>query len=120
MAKNPIADWASYVSDVATALARISSLEENQRNMSETIREMGHRVRDLESDMKSLSSEVKFEALKETQVIVNGVQGSLNQRIENLRADLTRLEEAALRFDSALSLDGKLANEERPKAIPKG
>jgi len=62
----------------------LKSLQAVQKEMANTIRELGDRVRDLQTEMKVLKAEVKFESLKETQTIVNAVQGGLNQRIEAL------------------------------------
>jgi hypothetical protein len=42
--------------------------------------------------MKVLKAEVKFESLKQTQTIVDAVQGGLNQRIEALSINVALTE----------------------------
>ena len=84
MVRQRIGDIASDVAAHFQLVENIKSLQAVQKEMANTIRELGDRVRDLQTEMKVLKAEVKFVSLKETQTIVNAVQGGLNQRIEAL------------------------------------
>jgi len=84
MVRQRIADLAGDVAAHFQIIENIKTLQAAQKEMANTIDELSERIRDLQTEMKVLKAEVKFEALKETQNIVNAVQGGLNQRIEAL------------------------------------
>lgn len=95
MAANPlntIAGAASYISDVATALTRITVLEENQKSMSDVLKEHGHRLREIEGKILVLKAETMREALKEANQVVVSVQNSFNERLQGLAVDVALLQ----------------------------
>jgi predicted nucleic acid-binding Zn-ribbon protein len=96
MVRQRIGDIASDVAAHFQVIENIKSLQTAQKEMANTIKELGERIRDLQTEMKVLKAEVKFEALKETQTIVNAVQGGLNQRIEDLSIKVAITEKTIL------------------------
>jgi predicted nucleic acid-binding Zn-ribbon protein len=86
-----IAKFADEVARHATLVENVKSLQEQQKVLADALSQLGDRIRNLEADMKVIKAEVKFEALKETQLIVNAVQGNLNERIERLTLHVSRI-----------------------------
>ena len=89
--KKGLAEAAQEVADHLRISENIKSLQTGQKELSDALVLLGERIRKIESDFQVLKAETKFEALKETQIIVNGVQGNLNSRIEQLAIDFHAL-----------------------------
>lgn len=93
---------AAEISEHLSIIENIRALQEAQKEMSENIRQTNDRVLELYAEMRALRAELKYECLKETQAAINGVQGSLNARMESLSNRLAVLDST---IDS--SRDGK-------------
>jgi predicted nucleic acid-binding Zn-ribbon protein len=92
--RQKIGEIAGDVAAHFQVIENIKSLQAAQKEMAVTIKELGDRIRDLQVEIKVLKAEVKYESLKETQSIVNAVQGGLNQRIEDLSIKIALTEKS--------------------------
>jgi hypothetical protein len=90
--RKAIAEAAKEVADQLQVVEHVKALQTAQKELADAIKLMGERIRDLELEMRVLKADTKLEALKETQIIVNGVQGGLNQRIENVAVKVAMIE----------------------------
>lgn len=87
-----IVEAAELIAEVRSAFAKIESLQEAQKQMMSVIESQDKRLRELEASVREVRSEVKFEALKETQNIVNAVQGQIYNEIKSLSIAVDRME----------------------------
>ena len=82
---------AQEIADHLQLIENVKTLQSEQKSLADGLAALGERIRDLELEMRGLKSETKLEALKEAQGVVFSVQGSLNQRIENLAVKIEGL-----------------------------
>ena len=111
MAANPlekIARAAGYIKDVATALTRITVLEDNQKTMSDVLKEHGHRLREIEVKILVLKAETMLEAVKEASQVVVSVQSSFNERLQELAVDISHLKRD--HEEAGGAIEGKVAS----------
>ena len=73
-------------------IENIRSLQTSQKALADEIRGINERLFELQAEIRALKSETKFECLRETQQIVNAVQGGLNQRLKTLSNKMAVLE----------------------------
>lgn len=86
-----IIDAAELITDVRAVFSKIEELRDAQKSIVDVIEKQDKRLRELEASFRELKSETKFEAIKETQAIVNAVQGQLYNEIRTLSLNLDRL-----------------------------
>jgi predicted RNase H-like nuclease (RuvC/YqgF family) len=82
---------ADLISEIRRAFTKIENLESGQKHLADALSALDKRVRELEAGLREAKAEIKFEAIKETQSIVNSVQGHLYQRINEVSISLDRL-----------------------------
>jgi predicted RNase H-like nuclease (RuvC/YqgF family) len=86
-----ILKFADVISEIRRAFAKIENLESGQKYLADALSALDKRVRELEAGLREAKAEIKFEAIKETQSIVNSVQGHLYQQIREVSISLDRL-----------------------------
>jgi len=84
LSREKMAKAATEVAEHLQIIENIRALQTAQKEISNEIKAINQRHAELQVELRAFKAEVKFEALKETQIIVNAVQGSLNQRLETL------------------------------------
>jgi len=94
--REKIAKTASDIAEHLKVIENIKALQVAQKEMMDSIQLLSDRIRELQADMRSLKAEVTLEAVKETQLIVNAVQGGLNQRMETLAIKVAMVEKGIL------------------------
>lgn len=107
LGRDKIAQAAKELADHLQVIENIKSLQEAQKKLAEAINVLDHRLRNIEVELNVLRADVRVDALRETQSIVNSVQGSLNQRIEDLAIKVAVIEHRSARptqADRALPL----------------
>ena len=91
-----ILDAADVISEVRGALEKIRGLAEAQKQLADTIDAVDKRVQNLEGRLDIARAEIKLEAVKETQAIVNSVQGGFYDRLTTIAERLGHLERQAV------------------------
>lgn len=86
-----VLDAADYISEVRNALAKMKTLEQGQKLIVTELSELEKRVRELEASLREAKSDIRLEAVKETQTIVNAVQGQLYGRITDVSVEIDRI-----------------------------
>ncbi len=87
-----IAEAAKELSDHLQLIEHVKALQAGQKELADAIAAIGQRLNKLEAELHSVRSDTKLDAIREVQVIVNGVQGTLNQRIETIAVKVALLE----------------------------
>jgi len=95
--REKIAQAAKEVAGYLEVIENIKALQEAQKKLGDAIKALDERLRNLEVELKVMRADVRVDALRETQTIVNAVQGSLNQRIEDLAIKVAVMERGAPR-----------------------
>jgi hypothetical protein len=89
--KQKIAEAAKELADQLQVVEHIKELRTGQKELADSIAALGDRIRAIETELRALKAETLLEAVKQTQNIVNSVQGGLNQRIQDLAVQVDRL-----------------------------
>lgn len=88
-------DVAAAAKDLAAHLALVddvAGLQKMQKEMADAIAKLNDRIKDVEVEMRALKAEVKFDAIKETQQLVNSVQGALYDKLTDLTVRVSQVE----------------------------
>ncbi len=93
---------ADVISETRRAFAKIENLERNQKDLSDALASLDKRVRELEAGLREAKAEIKLEAVKETQAIVNSVQGQLYQELRSVTVAVDRLARSEAASSQAL------------------
>jgi hypothetical protein len=80
------------LADALQVVESVKSLQTAQKEIANAVRALDDRIRAVEIEMRVIRAETTLHALKETQLIVNAVQGGLNQRIESLAVKVAIIE----------------------------
>ncbi|MBU3889060.1 hypothetical protein FM996_11570 [Methylosinus sporium] len=95
LGRDKIARAARELAEHLQIIENIKSLQEAQKQLADAIGALDQRLRLLEVELKVIRADVRVDALRETQNIVNSVQGGLNQRIEDLAIKVALMEKGA-------------------------
>jgi len=82
---------ADLIADIRKAFAKIENLEQGQRRLADAVETLDRRVREVEAGLREARAEIKLDAVKETQAIVNSVQGQLYGEMRGLAVAVDRL-----------------------------
>lgn len=95
--RDKIAQAAKELAEHLQVIENIKSLQEGQKKLADAINALDQRLKCVELELKLIRADVRVDALRETQNIVNSVQGGLNQRIEDLAIKVAVMERGAHR-----------------------
>jgi hypothetical protein len=86
---------ADLIADVRKAFSKIENLEQGQRQLAGAVEALDRRLREQEASLRESRAEIRLDAVKETQAIVNGVQGQIYHELRSLAVSVDRLGRAA-------------------------
>jgi chromosome segregation ATPase len=98
---------ADLIAEIRRAFAKIENLEQGQRRLADAVESLDRRVREIEAGMREARAEIKLDAIKESQTIVNAVQGQLYGELRRLAVTVDRLGRAT---DTQPPLQPRLAS----------
>ena len=84
LGREKIAEAAKEIADSLMIVENVKALQHGQKDIADAVKALDDRIRAIEFEMRALKAETTMQAIKETTLIVNAVQGSLNQRIEDI------------------------------------
>ena len=86
-----ILEAADLIAEVRNAFSKIEHLEAGQMRLLEVLEAQDRRIRELEAGLREARSDIRLDAVKETQSIVNAVQGRLYEEIRALSIAVDRI-----------------------------
>lgn len=86
--KEKIREVAQDIADHLQLVEHVKALQDGQKAIIEAMNALADRMKEIELKYPAVSAEIRLDALKETQAVVNAVQGQFNQRLENLAVDV--------------------------------
>ncbi|MGO9742330.1 MAG: hypothetical protein ACLPN5_12615 [Roseiarcus sp.] len=90
--RDKVAKAAQDFADHLKLVENVRAPQVAQKELADEMGRLDERVRAVESELRAAKAEIRSDALRETQNIVNAVQGGLNQRIQDLAVDLAILQ----------------------------
>ena len=88
-----LAQYGEEVGAYLKAIDHIKELQAAQREMADSIRSVSDRVQALEIEFRAQKAEIRAETLRETQGIVNAVQGQFYKNLQDIAVDVAVLRE---------------------------
>jgi hypothetical protein len=95
--RQKIAEAAKEIADHLRLVENVKELQDQQKQLADALKALGDRIRTIETELRALKAETLLEAVKQTQSIVNGVQGGLNQRIQDVAVQVAILRHQPVR-----------------------
>jgi hypothetical protein len=103
--RDKLAKYTDEVGAYLKVIDHIKELQAAQREMADSIQRVGDRVQALEIEFRALKAEIRTETLRETQSIVNAVQGQFYKNLQDIAVDVAVLrQQTRSGNDSALKL----------------
>jgi len=90
--RDRIAKAASELADHLQVIENVRALQTGQKELANAIKSLADQVQELRVEVHVMRADVRLDTLRETQNIVNAVQGGLNQRIEALAVKVAVVE----------------------------
>lgn len=90
--KDKIAKTAQEIADTLQLVEHVKSLQQGQKEIVDAMAKLSDRMRDMEYSLKAIKAETLHEAAKETQQVLNSVQGGFYDRITRLTIQADRVE----------------------------
>jgi len=66
----------------------IRAIQTAQKELADAVAKLDDRLRKIEVEFRAVRAEIRGDMLRETQDIINAVQGGLNQRIQDLAVNI--------------------------------
>jgi uncharacterized protein YeeX (DUF496 family) len=96
--REKLASAAKELAEHLDIIQTVRSLQDAQKKIADAIENLEDRIQKIETEMRALKAETALECIRETQSIVNGMQGNLNQRIQDLAVQVATLDSQNLRL----------------------
>ncbi len=90
--RSKIAQTAQEIADHLMLVENVKALQQGQKEMADAIAALDTRLRHIEADIRAVKSEAKFEAVKETQQMLNSVQGAFHEKLTDLTVRVAHVE----------------------------
>jgi cell fate (sporulation/competence/biofilm development) regulator YmcA (YheA/YmcA/DUF963 family) len=82
--KDTIAKTAQELADTLQVVQHVKALQQGQKEIVDAMAKLSDRIRDMESSLKAIKAETMHETSKETQQVLNSVQGGFFDRLTHL------------------------------------
>jgi predicted nucleic acid-binding Zn-ribbon protein len=90
--RKAVAEAAKELAAQLTVVDDVANLQKMQKEMADAIAKLNDRMKDMEGNIRASKAEVKFEAVKETQQMLNSVQGAFHDKLTDLTVRIARVE----------------------------
>jgi hypothetical protein len=114
--RKKIGEAAQEIVDHLQLVDNVAALQKGQKELADAIATLSDRMRQLEADLKVIKIETKYEAVKETQLIVNAVQGALNDKLTHVAIQVDRLQHRGIGSQQTFPTLPKQGDGENPLA----
>ena len=104
--RDKLAKTAQEIADHMAIVYNIKALQAAQRELAEKFEKLNGRVAGMEAELRAAQAEVARDTLRDTQLMVNSVQGGMNQRLQDLAVNLAILRNEISRRGDDIALTG--------------
>jgi hypothetical protein len=107
--REKIGKTAQEIANHLMLVENVKALQQGQKEMADAIAALADRIRGLEADIRALKAETKLEAIKETQQMVNAVQGAFHEKLTDLTVRVAHMETRGNSYGAAIALPPSLS-----------
>lgn len=90
--RESVAKAAAELAEHLSIIDHVKALQVAQKELAVELKLTNDRILELFAEMRALRGELKYECIKETQSIVNSVQGGLNSRLDEVTSQVAVLD----------------------------
>jgi cell fate (sporulation/competence/biofilm development) regulator YmcA (YheA/YmcA/DUF963 family) len=90
--REQIGKTAQEIADHLMLVENVKALQQGQKEMANAIAALDDRIRKIEAGMIVVKAEAKFEAIRETQQMLNSVQGAFHEKLTDLTVRVAQVE----------------------------
>ncbi len=83
---------AKLITQINEALSRIEALRQSEGMIFDQLKELDAGLNELRADLRVLKAEARADAMRETQTVINSVQGEFHRQLRDLAVRIDRLE----------------------------
>jgi cell fate (sporulation/competence/biofilm development) regulator YmcA (YheA/YmcA/DUF963 family) len=116
--REKIGKTAQEIADHLMLVENVKALQQAQKEMANAIAALDDRIRKMEADMRAVKAEAKFEAIKETQQMLNSVQGAFHDKLTHLTVRIVQVERLEDSKSPLIALSKLAAPPSRDGEIP--
>lgn len=95
LSRKKIASNAQDLADHLKLVEHVRALQDGQRDIADAIARVGERLNNIDAQLLVIQANVKYDALKETQTLVNSVQGEFYKQLSEIAIRVDRLDRAS-------------------------
>jgi cell fate (sporulation/competence/biofilm development) regulator YmcA (YheA/YmcA/DUF963 family) len=106
--REKIVEAAKELANHLQMVEHVKALQQGQKEISLAVASLNDRISEMEVTLRALKAETKLEAIRETQAMVNAVQGRFYERLEGLSIKVAAVESRALDHEEQTSTLRKL------------
>ncbi len=117
--REKLAKASSEFTEILNTVENIRALQAAQRDIADSVKRLADRIQALEIEFRVIKAEVRAEALRETQSIVNAVQGQFYKSLQDVAVNVAILrEQTRAGNDPAARLGATLSDGGETPRIP--
>ncbi|MGL3208291.1 hypothetical protein [Bradyrhizobium sp. BR 1433] len=90
--REKIQKTAQEIADHLRLTDHIKGLQQAQKEMADAIASLGDRIKNLETELRVIKAETKLEAVRETQQVLNSVQGAFHDKLTEIAVRISHIE----------------------------
>lgn len=90
--KKDIAKAARELADHLEMAQHIKVLQQGQKEIVDAMATLNKRLNDIDSSLQAIKAETKLDAIKETQAMLNAVQGGFYEKLQGLAISVSNIE----------------------------
>lgn len=92
--REKIGKAAQEIADHLALIENVKALQVGQKEIANAVAALGSRIGSIEGELRAMRAEIKLEALKETQQMLNSVQGAFHEKLTDITVRVSRIEGA--------------------------
>jgi hypothetical protein len=93
--REKIGKAAPEIADHLMLVDNLKALQQAQKEMASALAVLDDRIRKIEAEIRAVKAEVKLDAIKETQQMLNAVQGAFHDKLVDLTVRVSHVEKDA-------------------------
>lgn len=90
--REKIGKAAQEIADHLMLVENVKALQQGQKEMANAIATLDDRIRKVEADLRVVRAETRLEAIRETQQVLNSVQGAFHEKLADLTVRVVEVE----------------------------
>jgi hypothetical protein len=92
LGREKLGKGARELADHLMLVENVKALQQGQKEIADAISLLNDRIRAVEAELRAARAEIKLEAIRETQQMLNSVQGAFHEKLTDLTVRVAQTE----------------------------